>query len=106
MVDEVESKLSGVQNGSRPKGCGRGRLANVAPCEEIAIVAFNLPNAVRVRQPCLTAVTITAMAYPRSHLMPGACLAYFQIFEFGRADYVFVVRGLGYFCDSGWSLVA
>jgi len=41
MVDEVESDLRWEQNGRWPEGCGRGRLANVAPREEITVVPFD-----------------------------------------------------------------
>src|SRR5713226_4444580 len=106
MIDEVERGLCGKQNRCGPEGCARGRLTNAASRKEIIIVAFNLPNTVQVRQACLTAVTITAVTYPRSHWMPGACLAYFQIFELGRADYVLVIHGLGHFCDSRRCILA
>ena len=106
MVDEVESKLSGEQYGRWPKGCGGRGLANVASREEIIVVAFNFPDAVQVRQACLATVTVATMAYPRCHLVPGTSLTYFQIFELGRTDYVFVVSSLSYFCDSGRCLVS
>jgi hypothetical protein len=97
MVDEVESELSGKRHGRRPKSRGRCRLANIASRKEIIGMPFNFPNTVQVWQACLTAVTVAAVAYPYSHLVPGTRLAYLYVFELGRADYVFVVRSLGHF---------
>src|SRR5438309_6656422 len=105
MIDEIESELSWRRNGCWPE-CGRGgRLADIASRQEIVPLAFNFPDAVRVRQSCLAAVTVATMANPGCHLVPRTSLTYFQILELGRPNNVLVVHSLGYFRDSRWSLI-